>query len=120
MAKQKIRNSLGPVLLMGLGSLIILAVVIWKTLDVLENTQPTPAPAASSSNTYLPFPEVNRISLDAAKTAYDEGTAIFIDVRDAEYFEPSHIAEAINIPYSTIETRLNELDTNDQLILYCT
>lgn len=120
MVKQKTRNELGPWIMMGLGSLIILGVVIWKTIDVVEGMQQAPTPINSSSNSYLPFPDVSRISLEDAKDAYDDGTAIFIDVRDPEYYEAGHIAGAINIPYSQVEARVKELDPNQHLILYCT
>lgn len=120
MAKRKTRNSIGPWILMGLGSLVIMGAVIWKTIDVIDSIEPTPATAETTSNSYIPYPDVTRITLDAAKAAYDNGTAVIVDVRDTEYFNESHIAGAINIPYSEIESRLSELDPLQPYILYCT
>jgi len=120
MAKRKTRNSIGPWIMMGVGSLVILGAVIWKTLDVVQGVEPTPATADTTSNSYIPYPDVNRILLEPAKEAFDNGTAIIVDVRDAEYFTESHIAGAINIPYGEIESRLDELDPLQHYILYCT
>lgn len=120
MAKRNTLNQVGPWLVMGLGSLIVLGAVIWKTLDVVDKVAATPTPVSSSSNSYIPYPDVARISLEDAKQAYDGGTAVFIDVRDQEYYDQNHITGAINIPYSQIESHLNELDRDQLLILYCT
>jgi len=120
MAKNKTRTNPAPWLMMGLGSLLILGAVIWATLNVLaEPVQPT-ASAESYSNANPPYPGVERISLEAAKLAYDEGTAIFVDVRDPEYYEPGHVTGALNIPYGEVESYLSGLDPNRQYILYCT
>lgn len=37
--------------------------------------------------------------------------AIFLDVRDALSYKKGHIAESINIPFSELKTKLNELDS---------
>lgn len=120
MANRNNQNSLAPWLLIGLGSFIILLVVIWQTLKILTPVEPTPEPVNSPSNSYLPYPDINRISLADAKKAYDSGTAVIIDVRDSEYYDALHIAGALNIPYSQLETRLSEFDPDQHIITYCT
>lgn len=120
MPKQKQQNALAPWLLMIGGSLIILGVVIWQTTKILTPLEPTPIATAGSNNVYLPYPDVGRILLEDAKAAYDEGSALFIDVRDEEYHARGHISGSLNIPYSLLETSLDDLDPKQQIITYCT
>lgn len=120
MANRKAQNNLAPWILMIGGSLIILAVVIWQTIEVLTPVETSAEPVNSASNAFIPYPDVERISLTDAKTAYDNGSALFIDVRDAEYYDAQHIRGALNIPYSQLETRMEELDPNQPIITYCT
>lgn len=120
MANRKSQNNLAPLILMIGGSLIILAVVIWQTIEVLTPMETSAEPVNSPSNSYIPYPDVERISLTDAKTAFDNGSALFIDVRDTEYYDARHIRGALNIPYSELETRMKELDPNQLIITYCT
>ncbi|MHB0923394.1 MAG: rhodanese-like domain-containing protein [Bellilinea sp.] len=120
MANRKSRKNLAPWILMIGGSLIILTVVIWQTTKVLTPVETSTAPVNSPSNSYIPYPDVERISLMDAKTAFDNGAALFIDVRDPEYYDVLHISGALNIPYSQLETRMKELAVNQHIITYCT
>lgn len=119
MARKKVRESSAPILLMIIGSMIILGVVIWQTSRILDTITPTAVPNESASG-FIPFPDVKRITLEDAKAAFDAGTAVFLDVRDAESYTESHVSGAINIDYSEVETRLVELNRNDHIITYCT
>ena len=117
--KKQAKPSNAPLVLMILGSIVILAVVIWQTTRILDKgttaTVPTDLPVAEPA-----FPEVERISLADAKAAFDAGTAVFVDVRDADSYAAAHIAGAINIVYSEIESRTVELNRKDHIITYCT
>lgn len=119
MARKQVRESSTPILLMIIGSMIILGVVIWQTSRVLDTITPTAAPNQPASG-FVPFPDVERITLADAKAAYDAGTAVFLDVRDTESYAEAHVSGAINIDYSEVETRLAELDRSDHFITYCT
>lgn len=119
MARKKVRESSAPILLMIIGSMIILGVVIWQTTRILDRATPTPAPNQPASG-FVPFPDVERITLEDAKAAYDAGTAVFLDVRDAESYSEAHVSGAINIDYSEVETRFGELNRSDHVITYCT
>lgn len=44
---------------------------------------------------------------------------VLLDVRTQNEFESGHIANAINIPVDEIRERLNELDTNKTIYIYC-
>lgn len=67
-----------------------------------------------------PEPEIPRVNLAESKAAFDNGTAIFVDVRTASFYATSHIPGALSIPLADIEGRINELDPNQWIITYCT
>ena len=64
--------------------------------------------------------EVVRLSLEDAKAAFDNGTAVFVDVRSQSSYAASHIPGALSIPLIELEPRVNELDPNQWIITYCT
>lgn len=68
----------------------------------------------------IPYPDVPRVSLSDAKTAFDQGTAVFLDVRSTSDYTTEHVAGAISIPESQMESRLSELNPEDWIITYCT
>lgn len=47
--------------------------------------------------------------------------AVVIDVRDSKEFEAGHIVDAINIPHTALESRMNEIDKykDKPLVLTC-
>ena len=83
----------------------------------------TALPAAATPTARTPegtYPEIPRVSLEEAKAALDAGTALFIDVRAAQFYEVSHIKGAINIYFGDIEKHIGELDKAQWIITYCT
>ncbi len=66
--------------------------------------------------------EVPRVPVDQAKAAFDSGDAIIVDVRGAEAYARSHIAGALEVSLSAIQTDLANLplDKNKWIITYCT
>lgn len=103
-----------PVILIMIGVLILVGVgMIVIFFRPPDNT-------AISSESEIPFPEIIRVSLIEAKDAFDTGSAVFIDVRGKSYYEISHIPGAKSIPLNEIEQRLNELDSESRILLYCT
>ena len=66
--------------------------------------------------------EVPRASLEEAKAALDNGTAIFVDVRSADAYEASHVAGALSIPLAEVEANPSglALDQEQWIITYCT
>jgi hypothetical protein len=63
--------------------------------------------------------EVPRISVEAAKEAWDAGSAVFVDVRGDTYYQETHISGALSIPLAEIESRMDELDREAWIITYC-
>lgn len=49
----------------------------------------------------------------------DFENAVFVDVRTPEEFASGSFTDAMNIPLSSLETRLSELDKNDQVVVFC-
>jgi hypothetical protein len=68
----------------------------------------------------IPFPEVPRITLKETQRLLETGQALLIDVRDGAAYDQSHAVGALSFPETEIESRLNELPRDKQLILYCT
>ena len=65
-------------------------------------------------------PQIDRISLTEAKSAFDHQQAVFVDVRSSQSFSASHIPGSINIPLARILDRYQDLDPSRWIILYCT
>lgn len=82
---------------------------------LLISSGPAETPAA-----VLAPGEAARVELAEAKTAYDTGSALFIDVRDADAYAVGHVPGALNIPLAEIAARLVELDPAAPIITYCT
>ena len=61
-----------------------------------------------------------RVSLSEAYAAYQDLSAVFVDVRGAESFDAGHIPGAVHIPLADLASRLNELSKEDWILLYCT
>ncbi|MGE5618662.1 MAG: rhodanese-like domain-containing protein, partial [Sphingomonadaceae bacterium] len=53
-----------------------------------------------------------------AKRKYDEGSALFVDVRSPQEYEASHIPGAINIPKSEPPKSFFRLPRDREIILY--
>jgi hypothetical protein len=69
--------------------------------------------------TSFPYP-IDRVSGEDALKAYQEKTAIFLDIRSEVEFKDSHIPGALNIPLEDLEQRAQELHPQRWIIPYCT
>jgi len=59
-----------------------------------------------------------RIGLGEAKRRYDDGSAVFVDVRKAEEYERSHIPGALSIPLWELLKRTEDLPRDRLIIFY--
>ncbi|HCS28969.1 MAG TPA: rhodanese-like domain-containing protein [Spongiibacteraceae bacterium] len=61
------------------------------------------------------------VSPQAAVNLINQQDAVVIDLRDAKEFKSGHIVDAINIPFSSVDSRLGELEAykDKALILVC-
>ncbi len=95
--------------------MLVVAVVIL----VVQAQQPTPS-SNTTQNPNIPYPQVVRVSQEDAKAAYDDGSAVFVDVRGDDSYNSGHIPGALSIAEEELENRFSELDPNDWIITYCT
>lgn len=91
--------------------LLVVAAVIWMQNQAGTAVQP---------ETESIYPDIQRVSLVDAKSAFDAGEAVFVDVRSVEAYEANRVAGAVNIPITELEQRLGELDKAKWIITYCT
>lgn len=110
----------GPLLLIG-GGLLLLACAALACVGItLFLALPRLSSTAAAQPVEQTYPGILRTSLAEAKAAFYSGTAIFVDVRDANSFAASHIPGALSIPLAEFEERWGELDRSDWIIPYCT
>jgi len=63
---------------------------------------------------------VQHVTLEESKAAFDNGEAIFLDVRSASSYAASHIPGALSIPLAELQSRIGELNPDQWIITYCT
>lgn len=81
----------------------------------------TPEPQAEPIATTVATPEeVQRITPEEAKAAFDSGAAVFLDVRSHTIYLQSHIPGALSIPLAELKLRIAELGPAQWIITYCT
>ena len=99
--------------------IFILMAILGLTISACSPVTIT-QPAPVFGEPQIPESEVPRVSLEDAKAAFDNGSAVFVDARSAASYEESHIPGALSIPASEIQSRLGELDPTKWIITYCT
>ncbi len=110
------KRPLLPLLLIAAG-VIVLVIAAASLLLFSGGDEPAVIEAPSQD---IPFAHVSRVDLSTAKSAFDAGEAVFVDIRDQVYYDRAHIPGARSIPLGEFESRINELDHSDWIILYCT
>ena len=110
------KRPLLPALLIAAGIVVLIGAV--ASVFLLSGEEDTPQTGIPNQD--LPYPQIRRVDLSTSKSAFDAGGAVFVDVRDQVYFENGHIPGAKSIPLSEFESRMDELDPDDWIILYCT
>ena len=64
--------------------------------------------------------EYGDISIEEAKTIIvSKPNLVILDVRTQEEYDDSHIEDALLIPISELEDRLDELSEDEELLVYC-
>ncbi|OJX40292.1 MAG: hypothetical protein BGO78_15100 [Chloroflexi bacterium 44-23] len=104
-----------PLLLIGIGTVLFLTAIYIST--DLRTVPQAPQPLTSEEET---FPEIPRVNPKEAFTAFQDGSAVFIDVRDADSYTNSHIPGAQSFPLAQLEEKLKKLSTETWIITYCT
>lgn len=123
MPRKTKRSASGSIALMAVGGLLIVgAIALFLFMLPEEPAQPA-ADQVSNSNQADSvigdnFPNVERISPQDARTAFDQGEAVILDVRTPEEYAEGHIAGAVLIPLLELPERVGELDPNSWIITY--
>ena len=102
--------------LIAVGGFIILAALIL----LISKNQPIQTQAAQPPTEAIPYPNITRVSVEDAKTAFDEGKAIFLDIRGPAVYDAGHIPGAVLVTIDEVESRLREFDKEKWIITYCT
>jgi len=81
----------------------------------------TATPAATTTVTTMTSLEsVPRISVATLREKMDRGEVVVMDVRDIDSYTASHIAGAMHIPVSYVESELPYLPRGKPIVAYCT
>jgi 3-mercaptopyruvate sulfurtransferase SseA len=115
MSKQQTRSASLPILLMVIGVFLIVGAGAWYLFVLPAGSGESIPPSSVVEDNYSQIP---RLSTEEAKAAYDMGTAIFVDVRDAESYSRGHIQGALSIPFEDLPARVGELDPSTWIITY--
>jgi rhodanese-related sulfurtransferase/DNA-binding transcriptional ArsR family regulator len=59
------------------------------------------------------------IDSEALAERMRDGTVTVLDVRPAEEYVAGHLPGAISVPLGELESRVSELDRNDEIVAYC-
>ncbi len=81
------------------------------------------APASGSEIT-TPSPELTtpsyiNITPEEAHEMVSHGGVVVLDVRTPQEYNSGHISDALLIPLSELESRLDELNPSDHILVYC-
>ena len=74
--------------------------------------------ALSQTTKYKDTSEVPRISLEDAKKAYDDKSALFIDARAVEAYKIEHVKGAISFPLGSTND-YSSVPRGKTIIVYC-
>jgi 3-mercaptopyruvate sulfurtransferase SseA len=108
-----------PLILIAIGLILLIGAAVWMVLNPGQPQANAPRPTLTNDPNG-PFPQISRVMLEDAKKAFDEKSAVFVDVRSPESYNAAHVTGAINIPLAELESRAGELNPADWIITYCT
>ena len=95
---------------------ILLVLGLWGCAGIATPQSPT----EPASPTAVATQEVQRVTLEESKMAFDNGSATFVDVRPKISYEADHVPGALSIPLAELKPRIAELDPSQWIITYCT
>lgn len=87
------------------------------TSTPLTMTTPPAAPAAAPQGDKS---EVPRIAAEDLRVKTRDNAVVVIDVRDAASYASGHIPGALNIPMASVESNLDRIPKDREIVTYCT
>lgn len=63
--------------------------------------------------------EIKEIDLAAGKSLFENGSALFVDVRDAGSFQEAHIPGAVHLNDQTVADFIARTDKQKPVVVYC-
>ncbi|MBV8543687.1 MAG: rhodanese-like domain-containing protein [Acidobacteria bacterium] len=102
------------VAVVGLSALMFAGVMAMRGGSVAAPAVSTPVAIMTS------LESVPRISVAALREKIDRGEVVVMDVRDIDSYTASHIAGAMHIPVSYVESELPYLPRGKPIVAYCT
>jgi hypothetical protein len=97
--------------------LVLMGIALFSLFKPTSNP---PVTVVNPLEALIPYPEVDRISVDEAEKAFNKKRAIFLDVRGDSSFEDRHIPGSLSIPLEMLDDRISQLSADDWIITYCT
>ncbi len=114
------RVSKTPLLVVGLGIILIIVSLVWFTRKPESSTASSIPDLPQTASPRIPYPNIKRISHPDLKAALDLKQAVVIDTRGEVFFNEGHIPGAISMTEEQFADRIVELDRNAWIITYCT
>lgn len=95
--------------------------------DTTAGMTAAPGVPPAQTSTYTPNPPtpdenatVPRIGLADLKARMDSKEVVVVDVRDKTSYVTAHIPGALHMPMATVESQVDSLPKNRQIVTYCT
>lgn len=109
-----------PLLVIAVGLVLVVGVITWLLLERGRASNANTTQTGAQTSAPVSEQDIQRVSLADSKAAFDNRSAVFVDVRDPDSYKTAHVPGAINIPLGELENRINELKPDQWIILYCT
>jgi hypothetical protein len=107
---------------MAIGVAVVgVSALLFAGVAAMRGGKATPAVTSTvAAKTLTSLESVPRISVASLKEKIDRGEVVVMDVRDIDSYTASHIAGAMHIPVSYLETELPYLPRGKPIVAYCT
>lgn len=97
-----------------------LSALMFAGVAAMRGGKATKPAVTTTVSTMTSLESVPRISVAALKEKIDRGEVVVMDVRDIDSYTASHIAGAMHIPVSYVESELPYLPRGKPIVAYCT
>jgi len=106
---------------MAIGVAVVgVSALLFAGVAAMRGGKAAPVAATTTVSTMTSLESVPRISVAALKEKIDRGEVVVMDVRDIDSYTASHIAGAMHIPVSYVESELPYLPRGKPIVAYCT